>query len=230
MKDLFLEYWMDLNEKELLLFNNFLNIFINYNSKINLSSIRNEKDIIKKHFIDSILLNKYIKLNWNILDLWTWGGFPWIPLKIISKEENTNFILIDSISKKVKIVNEFIKELWLKNINSLQFRAEELWQNLTHREKYDFVVSRATAYLPTLLEYTLPLLKNNWIFIAYKLNNPNEKKESFKALKILWWKIINEVKYNIDNQERIYLFIQKISKTPKIYPREIWIPLKKPLI
>lgn len=228
MKELFKNYDIELDENELKLFEKFLKIFMEKNSQINLSAIREENAIIEKHFIDSIILPAFWKPSGKVLDLWTWWGFPGIPLKIVS-DDDVQFTLVDSIWKKVKVVNEFITELWLKNIKAIQARAEDLWQDKNHREKYDLVVSRATAYLPTLLEYTIPLLKVWWVFASYKLENEEEVKESQKALDVLNAEIMDKRTYTLAWQERVILFIQKIWETPKKYPRIIWEPLKNPI-
>lgn len=229
MEELFKKYDIELSEKELLLFEKFLWIFIEKNSLINLSSIREKNDIIEKHFIDSIIVKKFSSIEWKILDLWTGWWFPWIPLKIVDTY-NSEFVLVDSIWKKVKVVNEFISQLWLENIKAIQARAEELWQDINHREKYNLVVSRATSYLPILLEYAIPLLSVWWMLIAYKLDDEDEVKKSQKALSMLNAEIAVIKKYEINWQKRVFLFIQKIWPTHKKYPRIIWEPLKNPLI
>lgn len=228
MKELFKEYDIELSDNEIKLFEKFLNIFVEKNSQINLSAIREENAIIEKHFIDSIMLPAFWKPEWKVLDLWTWWWFPWIPLRIVT-ENDVEYLLVDSIWKKVKVVNEFINELWLENIKAIQSRAEELWQNKNYRWQFDLVVSRATAYLPTLLEYTIPFLKIGWVFASYKLNNAEELKEAKKALDVLNAEVMDIRTYDIAWQERIILFIQKIWETPKKYPRTIWEPLKNPI-
>jgi len=228
MQELFKKYDLEISLKQEKKFEEFLKIFIETNSQINLSAIRDEIWIIEKHFIDSVMLTKFCSIEWKVLDLWTWWWFPGIPLKIIDKN-NTDFTLVDSIWKKVRIVNEFIKKLELKNIKAIQDRAEELGQNINHRWKYNIVVSRATAYLPILLEYTIPLLKVWWIFISYKLDNDEEILQAQKALHILDAEIIAIKKYKLANQKRAFLFIQKVWETHKKYPRSIWEPLKNPI-
>lgn len=227
--DIINKYDIELSWKEIKLLKDFLILFKDANSKINLSAIREDDDIIEKHFIDSIILKKYIDLKWNILDLWTWWGFPWIPLSIVDKN-NSSFVLVDSIWKKIKVVNDFCNKLWLKNIIWIQARAEELWRNIKYRETQDYIVSRATAYLPTLIEYTIPLLKVWWVFISYKTNNYEEIKESKKALKELNAEIIDIKNYSLWWQDRVFIFIKKLSKTSSKYPRNIWEPLKNPLV
>jgi 16S rRNA (guanine527-N7)-methyltransferase len=228
MKELWEKYELKFTPDQISLFENFLTIFKDTNSQINLSSIRDEAEIREKHFIDSIMLTKFCSIEWKVLDLWTWWGFPWIPLCIVDNN-NTHFTLIDSIGKKVKVVNEFIEKLWLKNICALQSRAEELWQNKDHRGQYNLVVSRATAFLPTLLEYTIPLLTIWWIFIAYKLDDESEIQESKKALFLLHAEIIDIKKYTLAWQKRILIFCQKIWETLKKYPRMIGEASKNPI-
>ncbi len=228
MHDLFTKYEISLNEEQEKKFNDFLSIFIETNSQINLSAIRDEEWIIEKHFIDSLFIKKFCSIEWKVLDLGTGWGFPGIPLSIMDSGES-EFTLVDSIGKKVKVVNNFIEKLELKNIKAIQARAEELWHSKEHRGKYNMVVSRATAYLPTLLEYTIPLLSVWWIFVSYKLDNDDEIKEAKKALHVLDAEIIAIKKYELAWQKRAFLFIQKIADTNKKYPRMIWEPLKNPI-
>lgn len=228
MQALFQQYNLELDENQSKLFEKFLKLFVEKNAQINLSAIREESAIIEKHFIDSIMLKKFASLEGNILDLWTGGGFPGIPLKI-TDHGNTQFTLVDSIGKKVKVVNEFIEALGLSHITAIQARAETLGHDKAHREKYNMVVSRATAYLPTLLEYVMPLLSLWGIFVAYKLDDEAEIIASNKALHILDAEVIAIKKYEIWGQKRMLVFIQKMAPTHKKYPRPIWEPLKNPL-
>lgn len=234
MKDLFKKYNIDLSDDELKKFEKFLEIFKEKNSQINLSAIRDDVGIIEKHFIDSVMMNVFLNFKEDtsskpvkIADLWTGWWFPWIPLAIINPE--VEFTLIDSVWKKLKAVEWFADELWLKNVKILNWRAEEIWQNLEYREQFDFVVSRAVSFLPTLLEYAVPLLKVWWIFVAYKLDDKEELISSKKALSRLWAKIFKVKNYKIWEQKRTFILIEKVSKTHKKYPRRIWEPLKTPI-
>ena len=227
--EIFKKYNIELEKEEIEKFEKFLELFVEKNSKINLSAIREKDDIILKHFLDSIILNIFLDFApWEkVADLWTWWWFPMIPLAIINPE--TIFVWIDSVWKKVKAVNEFIEKLDLKNASAIGGRAEELGQNEQYREKFDFVVSRATAYFPVLLEYAIPLLKVWWMLCAYKLQDKEELNSIKKALKKLKAKIHKIKNYKIENQERVIIFIEKLEKTPSKYPRKIWVPMAKPL-
>lgn len=237
MKTLFEKYNIELDSQELKKFEKFLEIFNNKNAQINLSAIRDEEWIIEKHFVDSIMLNIFLDLAthfpsqvWKeikVADLWTGWGFPLIPLAITNPL--VKFTWIDSVWKKLKVIDEFIKELNLKNVKTLNWRAEEIGQNLDYRENFDFVVSRATAFLPTLLEYAIPLLKVWWIFVAYKLDDKEELKSAKKALIKLWAKILVVKTYTLSNQRRTLIFVEKTEKTNMKYPRKVGIPLAKPL-
>lgn len=228
MIELFKKYDIPLNSEQTKLFEKFLELFVAKNSVMNLSAIRDEEWIILKHFIDSLMLTKFVKLFWKVADLWSWWWFPGIPLKIFFGE--IELTMIDSVAKKIKASNEFCDNLWLINTKWLAGRAEEIWHDRNQREQYDFVVSRAMAYFPTLLEFALPLVKVWWYFIAYKLDNFEEIEIWKKALKELGWEIEKIEKYEIEWQTRILVFVKKIKETAKKYPRKIGEPLKNPIV
>jgi len=227
MQELVKKYNIELEESEIKQFEKFLKIFTQKNSQINLSAIRDKDWIIEKHFIDSIMLNIFVDLEWKVADMWTGWWFPLIPLAIINK--NVEFIWIDSVWKKLKAIDSFAQDLWLENVKTLNGRAEEIWQNLDYREQFDFVTSRATAYFPTLLEYVIPLLKVGWIFAAYKLDDKEELKSAKKALSRLWAKIIKVKNYVLAEQKRTIVLIEKVTPTHKKYPRKIGVPLNNPI-
>lgn len=227
MRELFKKYHIELEENEIKKFEKLLDVFMEKNEKLNLSAIRDKDWIIEKHFIDSIMLNVFIELKGKVADMWTGWGFPMIPLAITNPD--VNFIWIDSVWKKLKAIDEFAEILELKNITTLNGRAEEIWQNLDYREQFDFVTSRATAFFPTLLEYVIPLLKEGWIFAAYKLDDKEELKSAKKALSRLSAKIIKVKNYNLAWQDRTIVLIEKLSKTHIKFPRKVWVPLANPI-
>lgn len=231
MEEFFKKYKIELEKEEIEKFKKFLEIFKQKNSQINLSAIRDDNWIIEKHFVDSVMLNIFLDFleieNPKVADLWTGWGFPLIPLAIVNPE--VNFVWIDSVGKKLKAIDEFVEKLELKNVKTLNWRAEEIGQNLDYRESFDFVVSRATAYLPTLLEYAIPLLKVGWIFCAYKLEDKEELKSAKKALTRLGTKILKVKNYRLADQDRTIIFFEKLEKTHIKYPRKNWIPLQNPI-
>lgn len=233
IKEIFKKYDIELESDEIAKFEEFLEIFQEKNSQINLSAIRDEAWIVEKHFVDSIILNIFLDFleekneNIKVADLWTGWGFPLIPLAIINPL--VDFVWIDSVWKKLKAIDEFCEKLSLNNVKTLNGRAEDIWQDINYRENFDFVVSRATAYLPTLLEYAVPLLKVWGIFCAYKLEDKEELSASKKALKRLWTKILKVKNYELAWQQRTIIFFEKQEKTHIKYPRKNWIPLQNPI-
>lgn len=227
MQQLLDKYHIELSEQETQKFEKFLEIFMETNSQINLSAIRDADGIIEKHFIDSLMLAALYEVEWEVADMWTGGWFPGIPLAIVHPD--AQFTLIDSVWKKLKCIDNFVDTLELSNVDTLNGRAEEIGQDPEHREQYDLVVSRATAYFPTLLEYVIPLLKVWWVFAAYKLADKQELKSTKKALARLGAKIMKVKNYRLSDQERTIVFIEKIAPTHKKYPRKVGIPLKEPI-
>lgn len=216
-----------LNEKQIENLIKYLDLLIETNKVMNLTAIREEEAILEKHFIDSLLLTKLIKDDEkNIIDIGTGAGFPGLVLSIVYP--NKNFLLVDSVKKKISFINSVIEKIGLKNVKTSTERAEELIKN--NREKFDVALCRGVANLRIILEYLIPFLKVNGRFLPQKLN-VNELEESKNALKVLNSEIINihNFKLPISGDERIILEIVKKSKTNKIYPRSVGIPSKKPL-
>ena len=168
----------------------YMNLLIEWNEKINLTAITKPEEIILKHFIDSITISKYIKSGSYICDIGTGAGFPGIPLKIL--RDDITVILVDSLNKRIKFLDEVIEKLDLKNIQTIHARAEEFGQNKKYREKFDIATSRAVANLATLSEYLLPLVKVNGRAICMKGPGATEEISGAKnAIKLLGGKIQN---------------------------------------
>ena len=210
-------------------FYKYMLLLLEWNQKMNLTAITDEKEIIYKHFIDSISINKYIKEANNVMDIGTGAGFPGIPLKLLNKD--INFILVDSLNKRISFLEEIKKELKLDKIELIHARVEDLAKNEAYREKMNIVVSRAVANLSTLLEYMLPLAKIGGTCICMKGPNIEEEIEKSKnALEVLSGKIENIEKLNLPgNLERNIIIVKKVKATPTKYPRKAGIPAKQPL-
>ncbi len=209
---------------------NYMNLLLEWNEKINLTAITDEKEIILKHFIDSFTINKFINSGDKMLDIGTGAGFPGLPIKIIRAE--VDVFLMDSLNKRINFLNEVIESLQLKNIEAFHSRAEEMAKNNKFREKFDVVTSRAVAKLNILLEYMLPYTKVNGKCLCMKGPNIEEEiKEAEKALKILGGEIekIEKIILPDSNIERKIIIIRKKSATPLKYPRKAGMPTKEPL-
>lgn len=223
---------IDINEEAAERFDLYLSELINWNTKINLTAIKEPDAIIIKHFYDSIL-GMAIPL-WNgkgkLLDIGTGAGFPGIPLKILNPE--LDVVLVDSLHKRVKFLDNLIDKLKLNNITAIHGRAEEIGRDETHRESYEWVVSRAVARLPVLAEYCLPLVKKGGKFLAYKgPEGETECQMGEKSVKILGGAVEKIYSFHLPMEcgERNIIVISKKARTPDQYPRKAGIPEKKPM-
>ena len=207
----------------------YLKLLIEYNAHTNLTAIRDEEGIIEKHFLDSLLVMKHMKITeGKAIDIGTGAGFPGMVLAICNPE--INFTLIDSVGKKVNFLKQVIEKLQLKNVETNNVRAEE-FINDKNRETYDIGLCRGVSKLNIILEYVIPFLKKDGRFLPQKMEGTNEEKDGENALKVLKSKIENiyseELPYSKD--KRIILEILKTAKTDKKYPRANGVPAKKPL-
>ena len=190
---------------------------VEYNKNVNLTAITEPKDILVKHFIDSILLCKYIDFgdNCTIIDVGTGAGFPSVPLKIFSPE--INLTLLDSLNKRIIFLDKLCERLDLE-CNTIHGRAEDIAKMPEYREKFDFSCARAGANMSLLSELCLPFVKKGGTFISMK--GPSEDiSVGFNAVKLLGGKIENEIKYKLDDDERRIITVKKISQTPQKFPR-----------
>ncbi len=204
-----------------------------WNKKINLTSITDDKEFVLKHFIDSVMCASFSGMNDinKIIDVGTGAGFPGIPLSIIL--ENKEFILLDALNKRVQFLSEVIHKLELNHVKVFHGRAEDLGNDKDHREKYDLCLSRAVAKLNVLSEYCLPFVKINGYFAAYKSRSiESEIKDSLKAVELLGGAVVKEKDIPLSDEfqlEHQIIYIQKVKHTPQKYPRKAGKPLKNPL-
>ncbi|MCK5387992.1 MAG: 16S rRNA (guanine(527)-N(7))-methyltransferase RsmG [Candidatus Izimaplasma sp.] len=192
----------------------FYELLVEWNEKINLTSITNFEDVFLKHFYDSLCLVKGVNLNQqSLLDVGSGAGFPSIPLKIVF--EDLNITIIDSLNKRIKFLKELTKSLNIE-VRLIHGRVEEH----KFRNHYDIVTARAVSNMRVLAELCLPFVKVGGLFIALK--GPKHKEEfeqSKKAVKILGGKLLKTIEYDIDNQKRALILISKITSSDKKYPR-----------
>ncbi len=222
---------INLTQNHLNKFYNYMNLLIDWNTKINLTAITEPEEIIKKHFIDSLTISKYIENNSKLIDVGTGAGFPGIPIKIY--KEDVKVSLLDALNKRLNFLNEVIEENKLENIETLHFRAEEIGRNKKFREKYDIATSRAVAQLNILAEYLLPLVKIGGKCICMKGSNIQEEIElSKKAINLLGGEIekVEEFILPYSDINRSIIIIRKVNKTPEKYPRKPGTPAKEPIV
>ena len=221
---------IEFNDKQLKQFYEYMNLLLEWNSKINLTAIIEPEEIILKHFIDSLTINKYIENNKTVVDVGTGAGFPGIPLKIYRSDLNVT--LVDSLNKRINFLNEVISKLDLKKINTVHSRVEDFGKNKEYREKYDYVTARAVANLTTLSEYLIPISKVNGKCICMKGNDIEEEiLGSKKAINLLGGEIDKIDYFELPNSDisRNIVIIKKIKNTPNKYPRKAGLPSKEPL-
>ena len=220
---------IDINEDQLNKFYIYMNEILEWNNKINLTAITDEKEIIIKHFVDSLSILKYTNNKENLIDIGTGAGFPGIPLAIMNNK--IEICLLDSLNKRVNFLNEVIRKLNLTNVKAIHGRAEEIAQNKEYREKYDIATSRAVAQLNILLEYMIPFCKVNGECICMKGSNIDEVDDANNSLLILGGEInkIEKIDIGEEQMERNIIINNKIKNTPNKYPRKAGTPRKEPL-
>ena len=199
---------------------------------MNLTRITDEREIIIKHFVDSLMICKVIEMDKveSLIDVGTGAGFPGIPIKIMWP--NTKVTLLDSLDKRVGFLKEVIEELDLEGIEAVHGRAEDFGQDANYRGQFDLCVSRAVANLATLSEYCVPFVKDQGIFVSYKADESDEEiNEAKAAIEILGGTIENVSEEVIPGDEikRKLVVIRKVEKTDSKYPRKAGKPSKKPL-
>lgn len=213
-------------------FLDYYQILIEWNKTMNLTAITEFDDVVVKHFLDSLCLVQVVTdlSDQKIMDLGTGAGFPGIPIKIVYPE--LNFVLVDSVNKKLNFLNYVIERLGLDNIRTVHGRAEDLSRLPEFRQKFDFCVSRAVANLSSLAEYCLPFVKIGGYFISYKSADVEEEVgEARKAIYLLGGRTEQVFQYKLPETDvpRSLVCIKKERGTPKAYPRKAGIPSKEPI-
>ena len=221
---------ISLSEEQISQFITYYEMLVDKNKVMNLTAITEFEEVIEKHFLDSISLCQVYDLNKKvkILDLGTGAGFPGIPIKIAFPE--VNVVLADSLNKRILFLDEVIDALKLEKVETVHARAEELGRDKNYREQFDLVVSRAVANLSSLGEYCLPFVKQGGQFISYKSGDVEEEVENAKnAIFLLGGKKKNIYHFEISENQRSFVIIDKVKGTPKTYPRKAGTPTKTPL-
>jgi len=221
--DIFLE------EKQIEKFYQYMNLLLEWNEKMNLTAITDPKEIILKHFIDSLTMANKIKEGETLIDVGTGAGFPGIPLAIVKQE--VKITLLDSLNKRVHFLQDVIQVLQLNNIRAVHARVEEFAKNKKEREQYDIATSRAVAPLNVLAEYLLPLVKIGGKCVCMKGSNIEEIKQAEKAVTLLGGEIkqIEEITLPESDMKRHIILLEKIKQTPSKYPRKPGTPSKEPI-
>ena len=200
----------------------------------NLTAIKEDKEIILKHFIDSLMISEYVPDASRVIDVGCGAGFPSLPLAIFRKD--ISILSIDSTAKKINYVNDTANQLLLDNIEAMACRAEELGHENGFRESFDIATARAVAALPVLTELCLPFVKVGGRFVAMKSQSAEEElRLSRSAIEKCGGKVIDVIERKLlrndtaDVDLRTIIIIEKVSSTPSNYPRIYSKISKKPL-
>lgn len=224
---------LNLNETAIQLFAHYQRLLQDWNQKFNLTSLTEEKEILIKHFLDSLVCFHFMprSIAFSLIDIGTGAGFPGIPLKIVNPY--IRLTLVDSVQKKVEFCKLLVKEFGLSDVEVLHARAEDIGQDNHYREKFDWSVARAVADLSVLAEYMLPLTAVGGFMLAMKGAEVGQEVEKANPAISLLGGEINQIEkiYLPENfGERNLILIKKIKPTPQKYPRKPGKPTKKPLL
>ncbi len=208
----------------------FRELILTYHEKYNLTAILDEREMLIKHFYDSMAGESFFPYGAEVIEIGSGAGFPSVPLKLI--REDLRFTLVESTGKKCEFLKTAVSKLDLCGVNVCNLRAEDMGKDGKYREKFDVCCARAVARLNTLAEYCMPFVKTGGSMIAYKGRAEEEVKEADNALKLLGGDRAQTVSYELpeDQGMRTLVIVKKIKQTPAKYPRGNGKERKNPII
>ncbi|WP_340297013.1 16S rRNA (guanine(527)-N(7))-methyltransferase RsmG [Staphylococcus coagulans] len=224
---------LTLSDKQKQQFEKYYEMLVEWNEKINLTSITEEHEVYLKHFYDSVTPSFYHDFNQplSLCDVGAGAGFPSIPLKIMFPEIHVT--IVDSLNKRIQFLNQLADVLELEGVRFVHDRAETFGKQEDYRASFDIVTARAVARMSVLSELCIPLVKKQGLFLALKSSKGQEELDEARfAVGVLGGKIrqIDTFTLPEDAGERQIITIEKRSQTPKKYPRKPGTPNKTPLV
>ncbi len=216
-RELFSQYGLELSESQYKKLDIYAEFLVEYNNNVNLTAITDPKEILIKHFIDSILMVRYCDIphGSSLIDVGTGAGFPSVPLKIY--RDDLKITLLDSLNKRIYFLEQLCEKLGIE-AEFIHGRAEDFSKKAEYREKFDFSCARAVANMSLLSELCIPFVKVGGYFISMK--GPTENvSEGENAIKILGGELTDICGYELEGEERRIVKVKKISQTPTKYPR-----------
>jgi 16S rRNA (guanine527-N7)-methyltransferase len=224
---------LELTPAQLEQFETYYRELVDWNKRVNLTHITDYEEVQLKHFLDSLTVTLVWPLGnavLSLIDVGTGAGIPGIPLKIVFP--NIKLVLLEAVAKKAAFLRHITQKLGLDGVEIVVGRAEEVAHEAQYREKFDLVLSRAVAPLPTVVELVLPLCALGGSFIAQKKGDTKaEISSATKAISLLGGNLreIKPLDLAEFADERSLVVIDKVSPTPPKYPRRPGIPAKRPI-
>lgn len=224
---------LDMSEKTADRFETYARLLVEWNKKINLTAITEGKDIVTKHFLDSLTLPACCGLdmeNASMIDVGTGAGFPGLAVKL--QCPSVRLTLLDSLAKRLKFLEAVAADVGAQDVAFCHARAEDGGQDRKLREQFDIATARAVANLSVLAEYCLPFVKVGGVFAALKGPMAEEELQSAAgAIETLGGKLrtVQDVTIPFAQLSHKIVLIDKVRPTPKQYPRKAGTPAKKPL-
>lgn len=200
-------------------FEKYAALLVEWNQKMNLTTITEPRQIAVKHFLDSLLTLKafHIPQNARVIDVGTGAGFPGVPIKIARPD--IDLTLLDSLHKRLTFLDALTRAVGV-NAELVHSRAEDVAKLAAFRETFDIAVSRAVAPLNVLLEYCLPFVKVGGVFVALKGSKAQlEIGSAENALEVLSGEVFKVEKFNLKGEERNIVVVKKVSALDSSYPR-----------
>jgi 16S rRNA (guanine527-N7)-methyltransferase len=228
------EFGLDLTESQQEAFDRYYRLLVEWNERFNLTAITGYTEVQLKHFVDSLsaapILMGMGAEGRTLVDIGAGAGFPGLPLALAIPDLRVT--LVEATGKKVRFLDQVVRELGIENVTTLHARAEELAGKGTYRAMFDYAVARAVAPLRTLAEYALAFVRVGGLFIAYKaVEAEAEAREARRGIELLGGKLreVTPVRLGTRDDVRHLVVVDKIGPTPKIYPRSGGLPRSKPL-
>ena len=213
---------------------------VEVNKVMNLTAITDEDGIILRHLVDSVLISEYFEPNSTVIDVGCGAGFPSLPLAILRPD--LKICALDSTEKRIRYVEETAWILGLANVTAVTARAEDFAKLPNHREKYDYATARAVASLPMLCELTIPFIKVGGSLVAMKSKGAHDEFEasrsairqlagsnSLAGANLIERKLVGKINSEMIEENRTVVVVEKMSSTPKTFPRKFAQIKKCPL-
>lgn len=225
---------LQLGEKELTQFQTHYEELLDWNQRMNLTSITEYTQVQINHFLDALT----VVLAWNpdslparVIDVGAGAGIPGIPLKIVFPQ--IQLVLLEATAKKAGFLSHIVKKLDLYDVEIAVGRAEEIAHQGENREQFNIVLARGVAEMAALAELTLPFCAAGGLVIAHKKGDiQREVQESKTAIATLGGKLkeVRPVTLPEFPDNRCLVVIEKVSRTPEKYPRRAGLPAKRPIV